>query len=399
MKPVFGFWKTFVSALKGALLSRDTLAIFAGAVAFYLIFYAWPYGNQQIEHIPAAVCDLDRSDSSRRLILEIGASPAVDVMMTTGSEGEALDALRTEKVPVLITIPKDYEKTLARGGNTTVHVTGNGAFPVKIRAVQSAVAGVVQDKSRLLDSRAVFATGLPGTSAAGSYAAPPSLRVQYRYNEIGGYGNYTVPVVGPIILQAIMLMGVTIALGGWLCSPRRPDFLPGALLYPGRLGSAVFLAFWMMAFMWFVYMQAVDFRFHEYGSMANPAAVLLTGLLFSASVTAFAMTISLLLGSNRWSSQAIVMTSAPAVFLSGGIWPLESITHPAVYAFSLLFPTTPAIRALLAASQDGAATGDLLMPLGVLLAQTAGYLCLSAWLAGRRLTPEPVKRFSENDVI
>ena len=33
MKPVFGFWKTFVSALKGALLSRDTLAIFAGAVA------------------------------------------------------------------------------------------------------------------------------------------------------------------------------------------------------------------------------------------------------------------------------------------------------------------------------------------------------------------------------
>ena len=94
-----------------------------------------------------------------------------------------------------------------------------------------------------------------------------------------------------------------------------------------------------------------------------------------------------------------VMTSAPAVFLSGGIWPLESVTHPAVYAFSLLFPTTPAIRALLAASQDGAATGDLLMPLGVLLAQTAGYLCLSAWLAGRRLTPEPVKRFSENDVI
>ena len=51
MKPVFGFWKTFVSALKGALLSRDTLAIFAGAVAFYLIFYAWPYGNQQIEQV------------------------------------------------------------------------------------------------------------------------------------------------------------------------------------------------------------------------------------------------------------------------------------------------------------------------------------------------------------
>ena len=84
----------------------------------------------------------------------------------------------------------------------------------------------------------------------------------------------------------------------------------------------------------------------------------------------------------------MVLTSAPAVFLTGAIWPLGGFTHPAVYAFSLLFPTTPGVKALMAASQDGAATADLLVPLGILFAQTLGYLLLCAWFAKRRATLE-----------
>ena len=56
-----GFWYTFLHTIKASFLSRDTILIFAGAIAFYLIFYAWPYGNQQIQHVPSAVLDLDLS--------------------------------------------------------------------------------------------------------------------------------------------------------------------------------------------------------------------------------------------------------------------------------------------------------------------------------------------------
>ncbi len=132
-----GFWQTFLQTIKASLLSRDTILIFAGAVAFYLIFYAWPYGNQQIEHVPTAVLDLDRSSASRRFISAMDASPAVSVVRITQSEGEAMAEFRREKFSVLITIPKDFEKSLARGENVTVHVLGSGAFPVKARAVQA----------------------------------------------------------------------------------------------------------------------------------------------------------------------------------------------------------------------------------------------------------------------
>ncbi|MFR2198853.1 MAG: TatD family hydrolase [Sutterella wadsworthensis] len=208
-----GFWYTFLHTIKASFLSRDTILIFAGAIAFYLIFYAWPYGNQQIQHVPSAVLDLDRSAAARRLVTAMDASPAISVVRITQDEGEAMEAFRREEFSVLITIPKDFEKSLTRGENVTVHVLGNGAFPVKARAVQAALGGVVTDKTKLLDDAAIYATGLPGTSVHSHHQAAPGLRVQYMYNEIGGYGNYTVPVVGPVIIQAVMLMAITMALG------------------------------------------------------------------------------------------------------------------------------------------------------------------------------------------
>ena len=320
-----GFWYTFLHTIKASFLSRDTILIFAGAIAFYLIFYAWPYGNQQIQHVPSAVLDLDRSAAARRLVTAMDASPAISVVRITQDEGEAMEAFRREEFSVLITIPKDFEKSLTRGENVTVHVLGNGAFPVKARAVQAALGGVVTDKTKLLDDAAVYATGLPGTSVHSHHQAAPGLRVQYMYNEIGGYGNYTVPVVGPVIIQAVMLMAITMALGGWLVAARREPFVEAALDRPLHRGAAVWLAFTLITFLWFVYMQGFDFWWHEYGSMRSVAATLGTGLLFSASVASFGMAVTILLGSNRWSSQAVVMISAPAVFISGGIWPMTNV--------------------------------------------------------------------------
>ena len=355
-----GFWYTFLHTIKASFLSRDTILIFAGAIAFYLIFYAWPYGNQQIQHVPSAVLDLDRSAAARRLVTAMDASPAISVVRITQDEGEAMEAFRREEFSVLITIPKDFEKSLTRGENVTVHVLGNGAFPVKARAVQAALGGVVTDKTKLLDDAAVYATGLPGTSVHSHHQAAPGLRVQYMYNEIGGYGNYTVPVVGPVIIQAVMLMAITMALGGWLVAARREPFVEAALDRPLHRGAAVWLAFTLITFLWFVYMQGFDFWWHEYGSMRSVAATLGTGLLFSASVASFGMAVTILLGSNRWSSQAVVMISAPAVFISGGIWPMTNVLSEPVFALSLFIPTSPAVPALLAASQDGALTESLL---------------------------------------
>ena len=80
---------------------------------------------------------------------------------------------------------------------------------------------------------------------------------------------------------------------------------------------------------------------------------------FSAAVTAFGLAVVTLLGSNAWTAPVTVIISAPALFISGAVWPLENL-HWAAIAVSQLIPTTPGIFASAAAAQDGAELKDIL---------------------------------------
>lgn len=354
-----GFFRAFALTLRHAFLSRDTIAILGGAVAFYLIFYGWPYGTQQIENVPTAVVDLDGGSSSRRLVQALDAAPAIGVTAILADEAEAMDAFRRGEAAVVITIPRDYGERLARGENATLHVLGSGAFPVKARAVQGAVSGVVADMTPRLDQASVLSPGAPGALLRAAQLQAPSASVTYRFNEISGYGNYTVPAVGPVILQAVMLMGFAMSLGGWLWRHPRRDFVRDAVARPWCEGVAIAFAFWTIAFGWYLYMEGFAFRTGEYGAMANPPAVILTGLCYAAALTGFGMAIVTTIRSNAWTAPITVVMSAPALFISGAVWPTDNL-HPVAVGVSQLLPSTPAIRASVAAAQDGAALADVL---------------------------------------
>lgn len=377
--------KIFFSTLRRVSLSRDTFVVALVAVGFYLVFYAWPYSNQQIEHIPTVVLDLDQSSSSRRFVSDLDASPTVKLLGVLANPAEADDLYRREVTSVVVTIPSGFETALARGENTTVHIRANGAFPVKGRAVQSAVSGLVTDSGRKLAAAGVYLSGMPPeVLGREDRLTAADAEIIYRFNEIGGYGNYTVPVVAPVILQAIMLMLVTFSVGAWLTRPKSCGFIGLALTYPARLGSAVFAAFWLIALLWFGYMQGFDFTMNEYGSMENAPGVLLAGLLFTADIVAMSLLIGLVVGTNHYSTQTIVMFSAPAVFISGAIWPAENITTLATEVFAHLLPSTPGIRSIVALSQDGATIAAVSPYLAEMALQTLLYLVLAGLWARAR---------------
>ena len=136
-----GFWRTFALTLKKIFISRDTIAVFGAAVAFYLLFYGWPYSTQQIENVPVGVVDLDRSPASRSLISELDAASTSKIVFGVHDEAEGLDAFKRMKADTLITIPHNYAEELARGRNVTVNVLGNGAYPVPCRQRLPALSG------------------------------------------------------------------------------------------------------------------------------------------------------------------------------------------------------------------------------------------------------------------
>ena len=341
-----------------AFFSKDTIAVFAGAVAFYLIFYGWPYSGQQVENIPTGIVDLDRSAASRNYIATLTAAPAVAARFIVHDEAEGMVAFRRGEVDVLVTVPEDYEKRLARGENASVHILGNGAYPVKTRAGQGSAGPAAADTEARWASASVMNPGTPASMLSGAKLAGPAMTVIYRYNEISGYGNYTVPMVGPVIVQAVILFGVSVALGNWLVVNRRERWMAAVIQHPVRRGLAVFLAFWWIALAWFLYMQGFDFSFGEYGAMANPQATFWVALTFTAAVSALAMALATITGAG-WTAPLTVSLSAPSLFISGAVWPLENMS-PVVLGLSQLLPSTVGIPASAAAAQAGAATVDVL---------------------------------------
>ena len=391
-----GFWKSFALTVRSAFLSRDTIAIFGGAVAFYLVFYGWPYSTQQIENVPVEIVDLDGSSASRRLIEAIDAAPAAALLSVSSDPGPAMETFRSKGQTVVVTIPHGYAEHLARGENTTLHILGSAAYPVKTRAIQAAVSAAAADAELKIDQASSQTPGIPPASLLASANTAPQMQFQYRFNEISGYGNYTVPAVGPIILQAVMLMGIGMSLGGWLWRHPRRKFVCDAVDRPWNEGLGIAFGLWLIAFGWFLYMEGFGFWFGQYGAMATPWGVVLTGACYAAAVVGFGFMIVTLIRSNCWTAPVTVVMSAPALFISGAVWPTANL-HPAVAALAELIPSTHAIRASVAAAQDGALFADILPHCLFLLVLSVVYGLFG--LLNLKVIPENPRELAANDVV
>lgn len=356
--------------LKGAF-SRDTFAIFVLATAFYLVFYAWPYANQSITAIDTAVVDLDRSSASRSLIEKLQSATTLRIRAVEADPAQAHLLYGREAVSAVITVPAGYEESLLAGRPTAVRVTANGAFPVKSRAVTAAVMTVVSGEMMQSAARNLLRAGVPLETLARVKTAPVSMVDENLFNVLSGYAGYIVPVVMPVIIQAVLLMSIVMSLGGWIAE--RPMGGLARALLDGRGGfAALYGAFWFFGMMWIAYAMGIDFALFDFSSMQNPAASLMLMALFIAAIVSMGLAATFALNSNAYGAQLLVVISAPAVFLSGAVFPVSGFAWPALVVRALL-PSTPGINGLVAAAQNGADTA-LVFPEALHLAiLAAGY--------------------------
>ena len=80
-----------------------------------------------------------------------------------------------------------------------------------------------------------------------------------------------------------------------------------------------------------------------------------------------------------------MLISAPAVFLSGAIYPISGFGPLALLA-RIFLPTSPGVEAMIAVSQNGAALSDVSSAVLLLAVQAVGYVILADFLRKYRLT-------------
>ncbi len=371
------------------LCDHNVIAVFVGGVAFYLILYGWPYMNEQMTSLPTVIVDLDGSAASRELVRQLNASSKIDIKAVAGSEAEGLELLKVQTADVAVLIPRNYEKDTKVGTPVKIGVYGNGAFPAKIRNVSASVMTLIQAENQKNAMRLMLMRGASLASVSRSALAPPSLVTENLYNKIGGYRGYLLPMAGVLIIQSVMLMGITLWCGEWLrtgCWPR--VFEMG--MRTGRYWTGMAFVFTAIMFFWLIYAEGGFFSYLGFSTMQNFWGTVLLSLLYAAAAAAFGLAIVMLLGGNSVTAPVVVLSSAPFVFLSGGIYPGVNFAWWAE-AFSRISPSTPAINAMLALSQNGAEFRSVLPELLNLLILFAVYSTV-AWTVSR-------KRLREYDAV
>jgi len=325
----------------GAMAAKETLHIRRDPRTLYLalgmpviMLFLFGYGlSFDLDRLPLAIADRDRTAESRELVRAVTASNE----LVEGPRAEPEDGLRLFRrgeAVALLEIPRGYAEDVARGRKTRVQLVVDGADAVVANQVLSKVDGLVRAATRRL----------AGPEAA-RQDPPVEVRIWTRYNPEGRSAVFMVPGLAVYLLaiSAVLLTALTIA-GEWergsmeqlFASPvGRLEIVLGKLLpylVLGMLELQLVLAFGAVAF--------------ELPILGSVALVFLVGFFFLVGMLGQGLFISVVTRNQLVATQAGALSALlPSMLLSGMVFPLENMPVP-LQLLSRIVPARYLVHAL-----------------------------------------------------
>ena len=192
--------RTWAVAHKEVLhILRDARAVYMALGLPVVMLMLFGYGiSQDIDHVPMAVVDQDRTPASRRLCqaLVAGSDFVREVDLPSPDDAEA--ALRSGRVKAVLIVPLDYGRALSRGLPATAQLLVDGSDGTTATIAMGDAAGIVQMVS---SARAVRA----------SLNAGPRIRVRFNPAMRSAYNMVSGVIVLILAMVASLLTALTIS--------------------------------------------------------------------------------------------------------------------------------------------------------------------------------------------
>lgn len=159
-----------------------------------------------VDRIPTAVLDWDRTPQSRALMYRFAASRFFAVRPAS-SFADVRDGIDRNKLLMGLVIPSDYAERLAAGAEATVQVVLDGSDSNTASIAAGYAEAVVQDHAAALRDEAAQRRG------AGEIRIPVEPRVRVIYNTELKSKNFIIPGLIAVIMSIVagMLTSLTIA--------------------------------------------------------------------------------------------------------------------------------------------------------------------------------------------
>lgn len=310
---------------------RDPIRLGFSLFGTLILMFVLGYGiNMDIEDIPFAVFDQDRSPQSREYAHNLAGSRYFIKREDIVSDKEMDSRMRSAELSLALEIPPNFGRDLLRGRAPEVAAWVDGAMPFRAQNISAYATGMHYTYLDYLSRRQ------PG-------AAPPSsameIQTRYRYNQDFKSLYAMVPAVIPLLLVMIpaMLMAVGVVrekeLGSitnlYATPVTRLEFLLGKQLPYIGLGMINFFSLVALAIFIFDIPLKGSLLSLSLGALLYLGATTGLGLLMSA----FTRTqIAAMFGT-------MIATLLPAVTFSGLTSPVSSM-EGAAWVIGKLYPTT-----------------------------------------------------------
>jgi ABC-2 type transport system permease protein len=368
----FSLQRTFSVARKEFLhIIRDPatlfFALFIPVLELFMLGYAI---DTNVRFVRTVVCDFAKTKDSRLLLEAFENSQDFRVAHQVLSEQELSRYIVAGKARVGIVIPEDYSRRLE--SKQTAY------FKVVVDGSESSVAGEALNVSNAIALREALAR------LTNSPELPVEVRPQILFNPDTRSANFFIPGLMVVMCQmmAIMLSANAIVREKEIGTLEQLFMTPvkASELILGKLLPYLVLTFiefcTILFLMWSVFLVPIHGPVLTLLMLTTPFVFCMLGL---------GLLISTRVATREAASQMAMGTMMPSIFLSGYVFPLDSMPLPFWY-LAQVFPTTWLIDAARGVILRGAGFSELWIHAIVLWAMGAAAFLLAMMKFQKRLT-------------
>ncbi len=354
-------------------VQRDPRTLYLALVMPALLLLLFGYGvSFDIDRVPLAISDADRSPDSRALVNAFSQSREFEIVARPGPErAEAL--FRRGRAQAALVVRPGYARDLARGEPGKAELLVDGADANTANQILQKADAIARAESRR-------------HAAAGGLSASPSLEVRTwtRYNPEARSAVFLVPGMTAYLMAigAVLLTALTVA-GEWERGSMEQLFASPVGRFEIILGKLLpYLALGMLQLLLVVAVGASAFDVPIRGGLPLLFAL---GLIFLVCMLGQGLFISVLAKNQLVATQAGVLSSLlPSLLLSGMLFPIENMPR-VLQAISAVVPARYLVHGLRGIMLKGNGFGLLWPDLAAMALFAAAILGLATARFQRRV--------------
>lgn len=348
-------------------IRRDPMALFFTVlipmIQLFMIGFAI---NTNVRRIPTAVYDGARTQESRRLLERFVNSDDFKIVLYVDSDETLNREIISGRAKVGIKIPPDYSRDLLAGQTAS--------FLVLVDGSESSVAGEALNVANAIALRESLERSLSVTAAR--QTLPIEARPKILFNPDSRSANYLIPGMIAVLMQMMTVLLTAVAIvrereRGTLeqlyMTPIKPLGLMVGKIIPYAVVAYVELCLLLIFMRWI-------FRVPFQGDVI---LLLLLVTPFVLTMLGFGLLISTRARTYQEATQAAFGTMMPSIFLSGYIFPID--TMPEFFQWlSRIIPTTYLIQIFRGIILRGAELKDLWTQGAILTAMSVAMITIAA---------------------